>query len=63
MNPDASVVDAVFDAFRLRARRSAPTSATLEGERTVSRELIHMRKDDLKVFYTVERGGYHQKFL
>lgn len=62
MNPDASVVNAVFNAFRLRARRSAPTRATLEGEPTVSHELIQMRKDNLKVFDTVEREGYHQTF-
>ena len=63
MNPDASVVDAVFDAFRLRARRSAPTRATLEGERTVSRKRIHMRKDNLNIFDTVEREGYNETFF
>ena len=62
MDPDASVVDAVFDAFRLGARRSACTGGTVEGEPTVRQEPIHMMKDDLYNYYTVKRREHLQEF-
>ena len=62
MDPDASVVDAVFDAFRLGARRSASTGGTVEGEPTVHQEPIHMLKDDLYMFDKVKRRERSQTF-